>query len=247
MVNRYFDRYLYNLQKSSYNKPKNDSLLYYKKTPEVTLDFIASKYHFRTSTLISAFRQAGIKGLTPSHVINSAEWRSLFDFIQKTGQIANDLYSNNISNEKNILIVKSINLQLLAYLAKKPNALYTLDSGKFEELVAKLLEDQGCVISLTKRTRDGGYDMIGNIKAASSNLIFIAECKRYSPENKVGVEIVRNLYGITEAKRVNFGLLVTTSSFTQDVHREKLIYGPRISLKEYNDLCKWLEPYKSTR
>lgn len=123
--------------------------------------------------------------------------------------------------------------------------MHDLDSRKFEELVAKLLEDQGCEVTLTKRTRDGGYDLFGRMKAGPTNFVFLAECKRYAPHNKVGVEVVRGLYGVTEMQKANLGLIITASSFTKDAHEEKLRIGPRIDLKEFSDLCSWLSAYSN--
>ena len=108
-----------------------------------------------------------------------------------------------------------------------------------------MLEDNGCEVTLTKRTRDGGYDIFGRIKGLIASPVFLAECKRYAPDNKVGVEIVRSLYGVTEAHRANLGLIITSSSFTKDAREEKLRIGDRIDLKDFRDLCSWLSPYRS--
>jgi restriction system protein len=133
---------------------------------------------------------------------------------------------------------------LLQRLAHSPSLLFQLEPRKFEELVARMLEDQGCDVTLTKRSRDGGYDVLGRMKSGPADLLFFAECKRYGPQHKVGVEVVRGLFGVTESYRANLGLVITTSSFTKDAIREKLRIGPRIDLKEYGDLCTWLKPYR---
>jgi len=158
---------------------------------------------------------------------------------------AEEAYRDTSALDSKIFLLQDINTRLLQELAKRPQIMYDLDSRKFEELVAKLLEDQGCDVTLTKRTRDGGYDLLGRMKAGPSSLIFLAECKRYSPQNKVGVEVVRGVYGVTEIQKANLGLIITTSSFTKDAHEEKIRIGPRIDLKEFSDLCSWLAPYKN--
>lgn len=124
--------------------------------------------------------------------------------------------------------------------------MHKLDPRRFEELVARLLEDQGCEVTLTKRTRDGGYDIFGRLKGAIASPVFLAECKRYAPGNKVGVDVVRGLYAVTEIQRANIGLVITSSSFTKDAIKEKIQIGSRIELKEFNDLCSWLSPYANT-
>lgn len=197
--------------------------------------------------LIEQFANAGIPGLTPQHVITDAHKEALLKYLRRSyGTVKTEtIYESPASiSSDGILIVQSINEELFSMLAKQPNLLYKLPPRSFEEIIARLLEKQGCEVSLTKRTRDGGYDILGKMKAPFADLIFLAECKRYKPENKVGVEIVRGLYGVTEAHRANLGLIITTSSFTADAREEKLRIGNRIELREYDDLCNWLTPFK---
>ena len=46
--------------------------------------------------------------------------------------------------------------------------------------------------------------------------MFLIECKRYDEKNKIGVDIVRALYGVQTADKVNKACLVTSSYFTRD-------------------------------
>jgi len=211
-----------------------------------TIGYFADRMRQRPATLIATLERAGIHGLTPSHYFDESAKEKLLAFLRvEHGPEAKSLYTDNSEISSKIVVVQSINAALLQQLAATPMLLHKLESRKFEELVAHLLEDQGCEVTLTKRTRDGGYDVLGRMKSGPANLLFLAECKRYSPENKVGVEVVRGLYGVTEAHRANLGLVITTSSFTRDAREEKLRIGPRIDLKEYSDLCAWLAPYRS--
>lgn len=150
------------------------------------------------------------------------------------------LYEEKEPDPLSLVVVQDITAEIMAHLAREPQLLYQLAPRKFEELVARLLEQQGCDVTLTKATRDGGYDILGRIKHGPASLLFLAECKRYAPDNKVGVEVVRGLYGVTEIQKVNYGLIVTTSTFTRDAREETLRIGPRIQLAEYDDLCSWL-------
>jgi restriction system protein len=129
----------------------------------------------------------------------------------------------------------------LAHLAKNPGLLYSIDPRKFEQLVATLLEKQGCMVSLTPRSADGGFDIMACLKSSLANLLFLVECKRYAPDNKVGVEIVRRIYGVTEMHRANCGLIITTSSFTRGALTESERVAPRVALKDYISLCEWLK------
>ena len=211
-----------------------------------TLGYFAHKLRMRPKTLIGIFRKVGIQDLTPNHILDEAQWKILLDFYKDLSDVKSEqIYSAGQSVDNRLILVQEVNLRLLKDLSKKPELIYSLEPRQFEELVAKLLEDQGCDVSLTKRTRDGGYDIFGKMKHGLSELVFLAECKRYSSENKVGVEVIRNMYGVTEIQKANLGLIITSSSFSKDAQEEKLRIGPRIDLKDYRNLCEWLLPYKS--
>lgn len=211
-----------------------------------SIGYYAHKFRIRPSTVIALFRKAGIQDVTPNHVIDESEWEALNAYIKSIRESkAKEVYRDTSPLDTKLIVVQDINARLLQELARRPQLVHDLDPRKFEELVAKLLEDQGCDVTLTKRTRDGGYDLLGRMKVGPANLIFLAECKKYSPQNKVGVEVVRGLYGVTEIQKANLGLIITTSTFTKDAHEEKLRIGPRIDLKEYSDLCSWLSAYSN--
>lgn len=205
---------------------------------------LAHRYGIRPQTFVQLFTKAGIRGLNPNHIVDSSELETLRAYVQSMRQSeVQEVYRDLAPLDSKIIILKDVNMRLLQELSKRPQLMYDLDSRKFEELVAKLLEDQGCDVTLTKRTRDGGYDLLGRVKAGPANLLFLAECKRYSPQNKVGVEVVRGLYGVTESTRANLGIIITTSSFTKTAQEEKLRIGARMELKEFSDLCSWLSVY----
>jgi len=210
-----------------------------------TIGYFADRIRQRPATLIAQLESAGIHGLTPNHFFDESAKEKLLSFLRAQHSLeSKELYVDDAEIASKIVVVQTISASLLKQLATSPKLLHSLESRRFEELVARLLEDQGCEVTLTKRTRDGGYDVLGRIKSGPADLLFLAECKRYAPDNKVGVEVVRGLYGVTEAHRANLGLVITTSSFTRDAREEKLRIGPRIDLKEYSDLCEWLAPYR---
>jgi HJR/Mrr/RecB family endonuclease len=211
-----------------------------------TLGYFADQLGLPVTLLLEQFSRAGIQGLTPNHRIEDSHKNTLLAYLRSQhSSNAQEIYRDETAIESQIFIVQEINSQLLQELAKSPRLMNNLPPRKYEELVAKLLEDQGCEVTLTKQTRDGGYDLFGCMKAGPTNIIFLAECKRYAPERKVGIEVVRGLYGVTEMQKANLGLIITTSSFTKDAYAEKVRIGPRIDLKEFSDLCNWLAPYSN--
>jgi restriction system protein len=96
----------------------------------------------------------------------------------------------------------------------KPQELLTLDSRQFEELVAEIWRSLGYETELTARTKDGGRDIIA-VRKFEAKVRFLIECKRYDPSHKVGVELVRALYGVRMHEKATKGILATTSTFTR--------------------------------
>lgn len=110
----------------------------------------------------------------------------------------------------------------------------------FEMLVAKLFAEIGYDAKLTKRSHDGGMDIIANRNEPVQKEILIIQCKRF--ENKVGVKYIRDLLGVVTDKKANKGTLITTSFFTKDSIKFAK-NNPRIELIDYNTLAKLFNQY----
>jgi len=74
---------------------------------------------------------------------------------------------------------------------KDPARLFELTPRQFEEFVADIWRRQfGFEVELTAQTRDSGRDIIA-VRRTDMLLRFLIECKRYAPERKVDIGIVR--------------------------------------------------------
>ncbi len=144
-----------------------------------------------------------------------------------------------------IEIGKTINSELIKYLKKNPKLLYKIQPRLFEELIAEILSSFGWKVNLTKSTRDGGYDIFAISKddRIGAETSWLIECKRYDPRNKVGIDIVRALYGVKADLRVANMMLATTSHFSKDVHAFKASRYD-LSLYDYEGILEWLNIYK---
>ena len=142
------------------------------------------------------------------------------------------------------LIVRA-NDNLLEFLAKNPNYLHSLHSRIFEELIAQIFRDLGCSVELMRATHDGGKDIILRADGPSGPSVSYVQCKRYSPLRPVGVEVIRELYGIQMADHVNKSMIVTTSHFTDDAVAFTRDLAFLISLRDYSDIVSWLTPYRA--
>ena len=137
-----------------------------------------------------------------------------------------------------------VNDKLIAYFLKNPTHLRSMKPRDFELLIAELLDAFGFAVELTQATRDNGRDIIaiGNEKIAASK--YLIECKRYAESNKVGIQLVRSLYGVVKDERVTKGILVTTSSFTapaeEFLQRNKWVLEGRA----FDGILDWLREYQ---
>lgn len=166
--------------------------------------------------------------------------------LSRVGEFKEELYKEPNSSdeiEKQAIVLTTINEEVKSYLKKHPEKLYDLTPRKFEELIASILEDLGFEVKLTKKTRDGGSDIIASIKNSVTSFLILVECKKYSPDNKVGVGIIREVAGVHSSKEPSKSIIVTTSFFTKDAQKEAAHYKDKLDLKDYNNLKEWLKQY----
>lgn len=138
---------------------------------------------------------------------------------------------------------KLANEQIKRYFAKSPNDLHLLSPRKFENLIASILEDMGFKIELTPKSKDGGYDIRAIKKEDLGPILYLIECKKYAPHNRVGVELVRNLDSVRSLEKANSAVLVTTSHFTKGAQELQRRLGYQISLLDYDVLVDWFSRY----
>ncbi len=159
-----------------------------------------------------------------------------------------EYFSDEIESEKKIIthipIIQDVNEELLKYLSKHPEFIYKLSPRKFEEVVAEILKDFGFDVKLTPQTRDGGKDILAYFKNEVTSFLTFVECKRYAPDRPVGVDIVRNVYGVQKIHKANKSLIVTTSHFTQPAMKEQELISRELELKDHLSIKEWLSNYK---
>lgn len=139
-----------------------------------------------------------------------------------------------------------ISQKIIDHFHKYPEELKVLDRRRFEELVAELFDGFGYEVELTKRTRDGGCDIIA-VKRAEVDVKFLIECKRPEPGGYVGVVPVRSLLGVKTDQKATKVILATTTRFSKDA---RLLYERHLwelELKEYEDLKNWIARYRKLK
>jgi len=124
--------------------------------------------------------------------------------------------------------------------------LLNISPREFEELVAAIFEAEGYDVSLTKATRDGGVDVFAErVNQLDLPDQWVIECKRYNPENPVGVDVVRQLSGVKYVLNSRNAVIVTTSRFTKDA--SKFAEKSGVDLVDRNKLLQWLKKYSPAK
>lgn len=140
--------------------------------------------------------------------------------------------------------VAQINTELIQKLIEDPKILYEIHPRQFENIVAEMLSRMGYEVTTTPISRDGGIDLFAAKNDLAGNFLYVVQCKRNNVENKVGVKVVRELYGVVNLENANGGIITTTSFFTKpaQVFQERIPH--QISLKDFNDMVEWLKILK---
>jgi len=121
--------------------------------------------------------------------------------------------------------------------------LLKLDPYQFEDLVLELFRSLGYRAEVTKRTSDGGIDIIAHHKppGLSTELKIVIQCKRWNPGRKIGAREVRELADVVIREGASIGVLITTSGYTKQALEERNAYEQRGILMELWDQGKILK------
>lgn len=141
--------------------------------------------------------------------------------------------------------ISEVSDELIIRLSQNPELLYELSPRKFEEVIAEILHRQGYEVAITPLSKDGGKDICAASKSTLGSFLYIVQCKKYAPNRPVGVELVRELYGIVQIEKATAGIIATTSYFTKGAKdlQNQLLY--QISLKDYIGVQEWLKSIQS--
>jgi restriction system protein len=166
--------------------------------------------------------------------------KRLYDFVHSGIRDESGEATQEVPQELAVTVCE-INEELLARLRLNPADVYSLSPRKFEELVAELLHRQKWEVELTPESNDGGFDIYAVRTAELGKVLFLVECKKWTPPNHVGVKVVRSLYGVVEEKRATAGTVVTTSFFTKRAKEFEERLEFRLHLQDFNALSNWLK------
>lgn len=169
------------------------------------------------------------------------EFHEALDFIQTAefGLIWTPRANDVLSPEE----FENVNRKWAEQLARNPEKLFSLDPRHFEELIASIYADLDYDVKLTKRTSDGGRDIIALSQKNYLSLKLIIECKRYAKHRKVTVSQVRALFGVMQDENVTKALLVTTSGFTKQAREFAHRNIWKLDLADHDDIVGMIRRY----
>lgn len=107
--------------------------------------------------------------------------------------------------------------------APSANALNNMSWREFELLVGEAFRLKGYRVTENSGGPDGGIDLA----MSKDNEVFFVQCKQWKAV-RVGVSVVRELYGVMAAKGASGGFVVTSGRFTDEAN--KFVDGRNIVL-----------------
>jgi len=115
---------------------------------------------------------------------------------------------------------------------------------EFELLIAALFQKKGYKARVTKKTRDGGADVICTSSSSPIKQTVLVECKHYT--GTIGVEVVRQLAGVVSDQGATSGWVVTSGKFSAPAIEFASNTG-RIQLMDYKSLNLKLNEFFGAR
>lgn len=115
--------------------------------------------------------------------------------------------------------------------------LHTVNPFDFEQLVAEVLSKMGYhSTTVTKRTKDGGVDILARIHCGFTELIEVFQVKRQ--QSSVSAVVVRSLRGCMHNFQADRATIVTTSTFARGARYEADSGDRKIRLVNGRELVK---------
>lgn len=196
------------------------------------------------SAILSVVSYLGLRFLMPSILENSA---SIFirDVAKAGPSMANFVFMffviTGIASAIVSVIMRrkeDINAGHRKELYEQQKSLPDINALKwqeFEEFIGEAYRRQGYQVEEKGGNQpDGGIDLILRKKGE----MVLVQCKHWETE-QVGVNIVRELYGVVAAEGATKGIVVTTGYFTRDA--EMFAHGKPLLLIRGNELSRLIE------
>ena len=90
--------------------------------------------------------------------------------------------------------------------------LKSLEWKRYEDVCMEYLRIKNCDANVTCTGADGGIDI--KVSDKNGNMLAIGQCKAWN--KPIGVNLIRELYGVMASERIRVGVFLTTSIFSKD-------------------------------
>lgn len=167
---------------------------------------------------------------------------AMFDLIEPPSNVIAFFDLKPVQQQPIGAVSKAISEKLVLYFKKHPDDLQKLQPRRFEELVAELFDGFGYEVELTKRTHDGGVDVIA-VKNAEVKVKYLIECKQPSERGYVSVSPVRELLGVKSSERATKAIIATTAKFSRAAQEFYVKNRWELELRDYHGLLEWIDEY----
>ncbi len=117
----------------------------------------------------------------------------------------------------------------------------SMNGYEFEKYITGILSNLGFQAQQTSLSGDGGVDIYAYYDKPFLKGYYLIQCKNWT--SPVGQPEVRDLFGVVMSKRANKGILVTTSSFTEQA--KEFANGLNIELIDGKALYEIAAPFSA--
>ena len=145
---------------------------------------------------------------------------------------------------RELIISTSPSIRLILDLQRRRLSLEDVHWRLFEELVAELLKNDGYTVTVTKKTRDGGVDILAERTVPKiGSILSVWQAKKLKAGNKVGLGVIRELADSRNEFKASKGVIVTSTFLSRDAIQR--IQRDRYILEGYEKpkVMEWIRNY----
>lgn len=129
--------------------------------------------------------------------------------------------------------------ELYDHFAKRPDDLYSLHWRDYEILLSRIFQTQGFQVELGAGQGDGGVDIRLLQRDPLGDILTFVQAKKYAPKNKIDLQSVSSLVGISFAEGAQKSLFVTTSAYAPVARNFAERKAVNLDLATSEDVREW--------
>ena len=162
------------------------------------------------------------------------------------------LYSSRHAelDERRTAVAELCSQTLIDAVDGNPDVLDDVSRRDFERLIAELFARMGFEIELSRQSKDDGIDFLAIRPERVAPIILIVQCKHpdsnkpSSRRRRIGVELMRELYGTAVWNDVRNCIMVTSSKFTAGAQTFAAGKPDQIKLADRSAILRWITKYR---